>query len=488
MGRNVNPSSAKDQRFENCYPEISKNSITGNATAYICKRPGFTGTTSAAASYTALTGGVAVNGYTLFPYLNGTTLSLYDQNDAQVGGDITGVTGGVRISETSISGVSNFVVIATKSADSLPHAWYMATGAGAFTEITDIDYPSKQTPALTTRGSMVHMDGYAFIMDSLGRIWNSDLNSIANWTSTSFIDAQMYPDGGSGLARIKNMIVAFGTASVEFFQNTGNATGSPLSRIPTVAQRVGAIPAALNNCETIWSVGDQVYFIGQNADTAARGIFRVSGTSVEKISTPLIDNELMSISGGTPWGISGVFNFNGQRHVVMHTNSSSGTWCYSIDTNTWWYFTSPAITVSNSMASAVPLGVAPQFTTTSARIRYKHDPTSPVYQDNSADYTLKIRTQNIDQGTARKKMYRQVELIADNRSTAGNTYIQWSDDDYGSFSTAQTIDLSTGTRRLTRLGSTNRNYGNRRAWQITDAVNAAFRAQAFDVTYELGSS
>jgi hypothetical protein len=198
--RNVNPNSfnSYDQKFINCYPVVDTNSLSGQGTVHLNKRMGFSSADLAAAGYLAMPGGciwTGNNSIAVAPYLSGTNLRVYDTAGNLIADTIAGITSApqIRITETIISGVAYLTIVAAKASDSKVHAWYVAAGGGAWTEITDVDFPSNQTPALTPVGALIHMDGYAFIQDKNGNIWNSDLNSLSSWSATSYINAQSLP-------------------------------------------------------------------------------------------------------------------------------------------------------------------------------------------------------------------------------------------------------------------------------------------------------
>ena len=64
--------------------------------------------------------------------------------------------------------------------------------------------------------NMPLMDGYTFVMCTNGQIWNSDLNSVEDWTlaSVQYVTAQKKPDAGVGIALYQNSIVAFSSSSM----------------------------------------------------------------------------------------------------------------------------------------------------------------------------------------------------------------------------------------------------------------------------------
>ena len=114
---------------------------------------------------------------------------------------------------------------------------------------------------------------------------------------------------------------------------------------------------------------------------------------------------------------------------------------------------------------------------------YKMDQSNFTYQDDGVSIQSSVILPTWDAGTAKKKFVSNVELIADIESSSSPIEISYSDDDYQSFTSLGTIDLSTSRPRLTRAGSTRK-----RAWKFTHAANTPFRLEALEVTVEVGNS
>lgn len=479
INRNINPSATatKDQYFLNCFPEVTQNSITGNARAYCVKRAGFAANDLAAAGYIGVLGTRvwSANGTAplLFGYRNSTTLRIHDVLGTQYGGDLTNTSGNCGISETLISGVPYIVVLTTKTATNRVHAWYVDNLGGAFIEITDVDYPANA--GRSTVGNMVHMDGYAFVMDNTARIWNSDLNSLSSWTSTSFIDASDYPDIGVGLARIKNLIVAGGRLSIEFFQNIGNSTGSPLAKVQGATLGIGLYGNFMN-------VGDQLYFFAFENNSV--GFYLIEGTQYKKVSTPAIDKIIdESIASGNGWAVRGAITLYSMDHVIVNDGTYK-TLAYCIQTNTWWQFylaNNLVIAACNTTGSGSFLTVSTN-TSNQGRKIFSMNPASPTYQDDSSTFAMTVQTAPIDYGTSRKKFFRQFEIVGDTQTTTGNTDIYWTDDDYQTFTGPLSTDMANERKRVSRLGS-----GRYRGWQITETVNRPFRAESIEITFDVGT-
>ena len=292
---------AQDQRFLNCCFNVVQNHVTGKATVYVEKRPGWK-VDAIVADSNVSTGLIKTDALSQVVSAFGATNSTIYDGQVSVG-TITGRA--LYLSETVVSGISHILIKSSDGTgwyypeDSRNVTAYTADGNNS-TTISDIKiaganstaglYPGQKLTAATnivagtrivsvnsgaftavldtaTIGgafgdlaitkepiakiadadfvatgvvtAFVELDGYLFY-GSGANIWNSDLNSITAYTSTAFLAAQMSPDPINALARHKNMVVCFGNSSMETFYNAGNATGSPLARAPQFFTRLGS--------------------------------------------------------------------------------------------------------------------------------------------------------------------------------------------------------------------------------------------------------
>lgn len=553
-GRNPNPNefTAFDQKFINCYPEISRNAVTREGKAKLVKRPGFGANGTVGSGYSGMTGGAYWTGagVAMLPFINSTSLRVYDSLGNQFADTIANAVSGsaAYINETQISNVPTLTLVAQRSTSGYYHAWYAAQGATAWTEITDVDFPPNQNGTVTgaiagttltttvsstgvnlpigaylsgngvsngTRivsvgtavagvgtytvsvsqtvgsgtiycgkpivGEMVHMDGCGYVMDIDGTIYESDLNSLSSWSAISYINAQSLPDGGKGLARLKNYVYAFGGTTTQLFYNNSAATGARISNVQGGTINIGGVNGGA--FPAIKTIGDFVYFTGVDSTSGKTAFYRMQGASAEKISTQYIDKLIQQ--NGT-LGVLGGVQLHGMLHIVCTLNSAEHP-VYCADTGQWWTWKpGDAKQIASIMPRNAIDGVYNAID--QAQTLYMQQPNASTYQDNATTLTMTIQTDGLDQGTSRKKFYHAAELVCDKQSTSGNISISWSDDDYANFSTARTIDPSTGSRRIGKLGSTQRAYNNKRAWKITETVNRPFRGESLKLWYTEGTT
>lgn len=179
-------------------------------------------------------------------------------------------------------------------------SYYAVATTGAFTAssltaITDVNFPNKQTPALITIGKFIYKSGINYIATLDGRIYNSisfPQNDISTWSSSlgvGSINVNQYPDQCLGLERYKQHIVAFGSNSIEFFEDIGVSNSpTPLARLDQAFIKFGVVSP-----KTFINIDDVIYWIGYSSDNAI-GLWKLDGYQPSKISNIGIDQFLLN--------------------------------------------------------------------------------------------------------------------------------------------------------------------------------------------------
>lgn len=287
-------------------------------------------------------------------------------------------TGIPYITEISISGYPGIAINYAYHTGCVA-AYYVSTSTtdmtgGTLTTITDVDFPGNQTPVVPTRGPFVQLNEHIFIMGQNGKIYNSDQASISSWNVRGVQPASIEPDSGVGLAKYKQHIVAFGTNSMEFFEDAGLAPpGGPLQRTEQAFIRIGCVSGS-----TVHTIGDTLYWIA-SGETDVRGLYKLDQYTPVKLSTaaqaPWLDNmsvhgRLSSIKLGGQLHLF-ISNLNLNSGVVMATpylvsNATftptgtetetfpptdydvlSSLLCYNIKHNSWWWWTDESVPLLN---------------------------------------------------------------------------------------------------------------------------------------------
>jgi hypothetical protein len=529
-------SAAKDQYFSAALFQVLDNPVTGKRSVYVHKRPGWAvGSTPSVGSsprngiyaFRTLSIQVSSSGVLSVFRAAGVTSLFYNSTNS---GTMDGVGGDVFITETTISNTVCYLITEPPSAgfylmdDARSQTSYTGTltntspivttiastagmysgqkisgtGIPASTRILTVDSATQITmnanatangaqtitkeplakitsanfPTAIT-GPLIPLDGYVFIaQDGSQKIWNSDLNSVSNWTSTNFISATTFSENIVTLAKVGRTIISCGGDGLELLGNAGNATGSPLSRIR-------GVPFGVGNARAVTTLDDTLYAVGSGPK--GRAVIAMSESGAFKvISTSAVDSLISSKSADR---MDSFYAFGGHVVIYQPTGTPSASMMYSggIWSNAGFDSTYRIAPVGTSSTLAIAIHDSSGTGTDDSTFAISES--SPVYQDNGVTYNLVIRTSRIDHETDKRKFVHGIRLIADDQAS-GTVTLECSDDDYGSWVTLGTFDLTSHTKKITRCGS----YKGGRAYRLTHATNAAFRGEALEIDYTVGSA
>lgn len=460
VGQSVDPT-AKDARYVNCF----KHTAAGRT--YCVKRTGL------AASITPQAGSIGTsilvwtgNGNAVMTAFGSTNSSIYDGTTQLVtdNADTTVITGKGTLTETTISGTAT---LAISSSDST--GWYYQP-SGTVTKIVHANFPGNAGKVLA--GTFAHLDGFSFIMDTNGDIWNSDLNSITSWSATGKIGCTAYPDAGIGCFRWKEYIIGYGNSSMEFFRNMGNpAPGSPLTRVRDMAQKVGAVHA-----DAIAPISDSIFWCGSTPQ-GGLSIFMWDG-QLTRVSPSEIDAVLL-LAGGSNVKLTSYRDF-GLSFVLVKAGTSYYEYCVE---EKFWFIRSSQLGFTRF--SALPSGTsqvsyAVSELSTSGKV-YTINPASRTWQDDSVSYSALWQLLTIDPADGKHVSYERAEIVADVEASSSPLVLAWSDNDYNSFPYMKTLDLSQNVPIATRLGRTDKP----RAFAGTHSANTPMRVEKLRVVVSI---
>lgn len=562
---------AEDQRFLNTTFSVINNPITGKATVYVEKRPGW-GQDSLVVASTNSTGLIKPQA------INSTITAFGNTNSTIYVGAISvgAITGrAIYFGETILSGTS-YVLI--RSSDGT--GWYYADGAkddltyvgdthngtavldsidsttGMYsgqalsgtgipagariltvdsgTQVTmdanstadGTDITFTKTPVakildadFLTTGSyisgFVEMDGYLFYCADDGNIWNSALNSITSYAAADYKAADMSPDAPVAVARTKNVVIVLGTGSLQGFYNNGYASGSPLERSAQTFRRIGALGQS-----SVTTLEDDIYFVG-SSNYGDVQVWRLREFTPQKVSTPTVDKIIgTQTAGGGAVYVSG-FQMGGYPYVMVTLSTTadgpsdkllleSGDFrllesgdkvllegdpaslasfgrqlVYNAALNIWaeWDCSIATYVVGQGAGGNNNVLATSRFSDSGKVYRINPASDGALYQDDGSTFTAQIRTSKLDHGSDKRKFIREIRLIADTQ-TAGTVTLECSDDDYVSWSTLGTFDLTETEKKITRCGS----HKGGRAYRLSHSYNGPFRAEALEIVYEVGTN
>lgn len=447
----------KDQRKVNCWYEPSVNQATGTQTHRVSKRPGVTST---ATLFTATVSSHVVKTIYAFAGTGFATPWLFTQsgtstfaNNSSTSNFVTsGFPGGrlpTYVDSMPISGV-NTVILQTQS----------QTGSGAtfFHYASDIGSWSNG-PSINALGKIVPMDGFLFGLTTTNSVINSNLNDPSTFGATSYITKQIQQDSPVGLMRLGKRVIACGKETMEQFANAGNAAGSPLEVIPSGFQRIGLHKGnyTFGEGQSYYAeLSGRLFFCGQSINASAGGssyltlgnaqggIYAFDGNNVEKVSTPFIDKIIMENSFQTiqPFSIMG-------RNGIAINLATSTSLMFFPDWKEWFEW-------GTSIFQFVSVGgyyISVNGTNTSDQV-FRFASKVDNWQDNGSDYTMTVQFKLPHNGNE----HQQIKWMGFKGDTAASTTtstlnVAITRDDYQTFETARSIDMTKMVKKITRCGA-----------------------------------
>lgn len=441
----------KDSRLVNCYIETDKQ-----GELWVYKRPGTLEFQSQGASNARGVFNWQGDVYSIFA---GT---LY-RNGVSVGTGLNQTGGTYRFS--SILGATPKLVLGNGEKT---YAYSVAGGLTADLNSIDPDFPA------TTVKGIVYLNGATYVMDSSAQIWGSAINSVdtaGSWSALNFIAAQAEPDRGVALAKQLVYVIAFNEWSTEVFFDAGNATGSPLGNVQGSKLSYGCATA-----ESVQEIDDRLFWISATKSAAVQ-VSMMDQLQHKVISTEPIDR---LIQGSSLLDVASTqLKINGHSFYIITLRDINLTLVYDINEDEWHQWTD----VNGNYFKMM------YYTYNSSHLHiFQHETDGKLYysnlsyyNDNGSVITVDIYTPIFDAGTRRYKNLSQMNFVGD-QEAGSILYVRNSDDDYQSWENFRTVDLSEHEPMLIDEGSFTK-----RAYNFRHKSNTAFRMQAVEVQYDLGT-
>lgn len=356
---------------------------------------------------------------------------------------------------------------------------FTITTGDVVTEITDVDFPPKQTPAVALAYGGASLDKYLFVLGTNGIIYNSMVNDPTAWAALDFLDAERSPDGGQYLGKHHDTIVVYGVRTIEFFYDAANTTGSPLSRRQDVSYQIGCTSG-----ESVWEEGHRSFFVGTDFSGSLK-VFTLENFQVRKISTSSIDSLLTQAITKDEYLVNGSgFSASGHTYYILNLYLTPGdsepttTLVFDDTTGLWgqWETTVNGLSKFPLMSWSVRTGVQPRYgegilfngdmisindnfnpqdtvlSSTYVTDGYVSDGYVLSSNESGTQINLKIRTGQSDGGSEIKKKMPNIRHVGDLTETSQNLTIRWAKENNASFNAGTTVDTSI-FQRVNRIGS-----------------------------------
>jgi len=462
-------SSGKDEDYLNVYFALVKDNKSGDQRRFIVKR---CGTSTAIASV----GASSIRGIHFGTDAN--KLYYCVSNDVYVYNFTTAISttlSNVFATTTGEVGFTEFLyddgsVKMVASDGTATTGIITIDSSNTVVTANDVDLPAHNP-------NIVFLDGYLFVAEAdSSRIYNSENNDPLSYTADAWISPEQEPDQVVRLAKINNYIIAFGTTSIEYYWDAANAApDSPLQRNDTPIK----INSFLGGFATY---GNSVFFIGANSN-GQPDLFELKDFKLEALGNPSICRYLSSASDDIENWRGAIMAMDGHVFYVVNAGSNK-TWAVDLDTKMVTRFAYMAnsifdITMSTNL-----------FNTNSTRTYFALDGDSTIYrfdetlyQDSGTNFICKIVTEANDFGTLNRKTMSRLSILGDRPASDSNISVEWSDDDYQSYSTARTINLKQDLACTRQLG-----WFRQRIFKFTYSDNYPMRIQDIEVDINKGTS
>lgn len=346
------------------------------------------------------------------------------------------------------------------------------------TEITDVDFPPKQTPALTlARGGAV-LNGILYVMDTNGTIWGSATEDPTTWSALNNVTAEIEADQGIALSLHHQHVVALGKSTIEFFYDAANATGSALAVRQDIDYHIGAV-----SHDGVVRIADELFFVGISK-SGSLGVYSISAFALQKVSTADIDSMLSSalivdqmslFSSGFVFGnsISYIFTL---AFVVSGDYVIAKSYAFNLTQRIWgiWdlihpgYDSFPIVSwtsgkIVRSGEGLTSLGdvvsLADDLNPVDSILAQIYVITDYVLDGyisdtgfSGTDIPIEIQMGHFDAGIRARKRMDVLRIIATKTKTSQLVTVRWSDESNDAFNVGETLDLNTPDQRLNRLG------------------------------------
>lgn len=453
----------KDEDYLNCFIEVEKNRSVGDSRQFVVKRAGSTQLKASVGDLSAR-GSIYWSDQNLFIYAVGTDIYVYNVLTATTTtlASAFGTSAGVVGFTEYLYDNGTAVVVATDGTTLIT-----IDSSGTKTVCTDPDLPAHLPYP-------VFLDGYLFVAKTNSAdVYNSDLNNPLAWTAGNFVSAEMEPDLVIRICKINNYLAVFGRESIEYFWDSGNASGSPLLRNDSPVKNVAYLAGFAQ-------YGNQLFYIGRSA-SGQPDIFMMQDFKIENIGTPSISRYL-NVQGTAFTGWYGAL-LSCQGHNFYLINVGIYTYVYDIESKLWhrWAFQNrtnfPIVTSAGNVSTTTFYSLF-MLADYSAVYQLKEN----LYQDAEVNFTVRIVTEASDFGTMNRKTMSRLSFIGDRPPSSSSIYVSWSDDDYKTFNTERAVEMDQDLPSIYNLGSFRQ-----RIFRIRHSDNAPLRLQEMEADINKGA-
>lgn len=457
---------SKDVDYLNVFFEPAMNKLTQEKSYDIFCRPGIDAFSTILQS---------INVRAVYYWEEESKYYVWIDDDIQI---VNGTTGAIITTITGVLGTSSGKVAVTEFLYDTGDVKLVFTDG---VDIKTIDsantIAASVSPDLPTplEVSLVFLDGYLFVIKGgTSDIYNSNLNDPLAWTAGDFLSSEILPDRITALSKINNYLVAFGPSSIEYFWDAANPSGSPMQRNDTPVKFNGYLGGLASH-------GNKLFYIG-NSTEGSPSLFMLEDFNIKELGNPSLRRQFEAAVGsfddyqGTIVSVSG--------HTFYVVTAAEKTYAIDVETGLWSRWASATATSVNILYSAnskTSTRYQPVFYVTGQPYLHRFDET--ITTDGDVPYDWMIITDVEDFDSYKQKVINRLTLVGDRPVEDTVISISWTDDDYQTYSTPQTVNLKQELPCIYQCGSFRR-----RAHKLTASPTVPFRIRHIEVDVNLGNS
>lgn len=322
----------------------------------------------------------------------------------------------------------------------------------------------------------IFLDAYLFVAKADSEdVYNSNLDDPLAWTPGDYFSAEMYPDKIVALSKNNNYIYAIGSSSVEYLYDAAQPTGSPLGRHDSAVQQFGAAAPG-----TVVQTEKEVIMVGET-NNGGHTVWTIDGFKEKEIGIPMVKSALLAEGVDISKATAHCLRVSSQKLYILCLTKR--TLVYSFDTNMWHEWQTGSDVFVGGHGTDGPPGQAYVLGRLDGKTYLMSE---DYFTDAGTPITCSIVTPKLDFDNINRKFMHRLSVVGDvpdDTLVDSNISVQWSDDDYKTWSTARTLKFNADLPAIFQMGQFRR-----RAFKFIYTLPHLLRIEGMEVDINNGNA
>ena len=450
---NRDGTTGKDQLYKNVYLESMAQGSPVEKVAYkAVKRPGMS-------QHLTDTAGAGRGMYGWKDKLYSIIGNDLYKDGVLIEGSLTNSTGLVSFTEQA---VADLLII--KDGDKL----ITVTTGDAVTELTDEHIPTSLVQGV------VSLDTYIFVMNTTGEIYNSAADNVESWPESAFISNTAEADDGVALAKHRNYVMALNEWTTQFFYDAALIT-APLARVEGATHHIGCAAA-----DTVWSDEDTVVWLSQTRSGGPK-LSMMEGAQIKTVSIPAVDRILEKEEATLNTARGYAMRIAGHLFYILTLPTTDITLVYDMSMSMWYEWNTDTGSSENKFTCISHASINDKQYLLDEDNGKIYEMDLDKYQDDGQDINVEIRTDPKDFGASTNKFCSRATIVCDRQTSTSALTVDWTDDDYITYSTARSVDMNKINPSMYAMGRFQS-----RAFRIKHVANTPLRIEGIELAIDMG--